>query len=64
MAGDFDLPQQRHLMAGKLFNHVKTEPSHDKTNQVLIVLLLLQICYCFVMRETLCCLCLTIIKLV
>ena len=31
---------------------------------VLIVLLLLQICFCFVMRETLCCLCQTIIKLI
>ena len=29
-----------------------------------IVLLLLQICFCFVMRETLCCLCQTIIKLI
>ena len=31
---------------------------------VLIVLLLLQICFCFVMRETLCYLCQTIIKLI
>ena len=31
---------------------------------VLIVLLLWQICFCFVMRETLCRLCLTIIKLI
>ena len=31
---------------------------------VLIVLLLLQISFCFVMRETLCCLCLTIFKLI
>ena len=29
---------------------------------ILIVLLLLQICFCFVMRETLCCLFLTIVK--
>ena len=29
-----------------------------------IVLLLLQVCFCFVMRETLCCLCQTIIKLI
>ena len=29
-----------------------------------IVLLLFQICFCFVMRETLCCLCQTIIKLI
>ena len=31
---------------------------------VLIVLLLLQICFCFAMRETLCYLCQTIIKLI
>ena len=31
---------------------------------VLIVLLLLQICFCFVTRETSCCLCQTIIKLI
>ena len=31
---------------------------------LLCVLLLLQICFCFVMRETLCCLCQTIIKLI
>ena len=42
----------------KLYRQIVSIP------MVLIVLLLLQICFCFVMREALCCLCQTIIKLI
>ena len=56
------------LMYGKMQVHVINNIPDFRVSyycgRTIIVFFLLLICFCFVMRETLCCLCQTVIKLI